>query len=740
MREAQGSRDVPESAARYAMLCAGALLAHQVGSKAARDALYLGNFPVTTLPLMLMGAAVFSLGMVLLASRVMSTRDPAWLVPRALLASAFLMLLNWALATRLPRPAAGVLYLQVAALGSLLVSGFWSVVNESFDPRSAKRLIGRITMAATFGGLMGGLLAERVATHLPVLWILPFLAALHLYCAWALGHASPPQSRRQTARDAVPTSAAAGLRTLRATPYLRTLFLLDFAATAGTALLDYVFKAYATADIASSAALLRFFALFHTTVSVGTFVLQSIASHVPLQRFGLAARVAAYPLWLSAGSAALLLIPGLAAATLVRGAQMALLNSWFRSGYEALFTPMAPRDKRATKAIVDVGGERTGDACGGLLVRLLLFLPAAVVTPVLLVLAAALALLAYVASRRLRRGYVRQLEQRLLSGVFRVDSLEIDDPLARSMILGSQAHIPVSTLEGATGAASATAAGNLEPSRPDDAVAPRLDELRSADPARVVAALEAGPIDAAFAPHVIPLLAWDAAYPYVARALTRNRDSIEQSLVERLLDASEEFAIRRRIPPILAGSTTRVAVEGLLQGLLDARFEVRFRCGRALARTHAKDPSVRIDRHRVFAVASRETRVDRGVWESQRLLDRLDDSGDEPFVDEYLRERANRSLEHVFTVLSLALDKKHLQIAFQGLYTDDPILRGTALEYLESALPPDLRESLWPFLEGEAREQHSARSRDEILASLMNSHQSIEINLAKLRQKLQEDP
>jgi hypothetical protein len=89
-------------------------------------------------------------------------------------------------------------------------------------------------------------------------------------------------------------------------------------------------------------------------------------------------------------------------------------------------------------------------------------------------------------------------------------------------------------------------------------------------------------------------------------------------------------------------------------------------------------------------------------------------------------------------VLSLALDKKPLQIAFQGLYTDDPILRGTALEYLESSLPPDLRENLWPFLEGETHGEHPPRSRDEILASLMNSHQSIEINLAKLRQKLQE--
>ena len=32
------------------------------------------------------------------------------------------------------------------------------------------------------------------------------------------------------------------------------------------------------------------------------------------------------------------------------------------------------------------------------------------------------------------------------------------------------------------------------------------------------------------------------------------------------------------------------------------------------------------------------------------------------------------------------------------LHTSDPVLRGTALEYLEGVLPPDIRDRLWPFL------------------------------------------
>ena len=744
MSDRQRRRQPADRMALYATLAAAALLAEQVGSKAARDALYLSSFPVTTLPWMLIGSAFFTLVMVGLTSRAMLSHDPSWLVPRALLGSAMLLLAEWGLAHSFPRLTAVLVYLHVASLGALLISGFWSVVNESFDPRSAKRHIGRITVAATFGGLLGGVLAERVAAMLPILWILPILAALHFYSGLTLFRVRPAAAVLERARETSPERAAAqGLRTLKTTPYLRNLALLVFVATAAAALLDYVFKARAVANIDSGAALLRFFAIFHTATGVGTFLVQGIASRIPMERLSLAARVAAYPLTIGAGAAAALALPGVAAAALARGAQQVLQNSLFRSGYEVLFTPVAPRDKRATKAIVDVGCERVGDAVGGGCVRLLLVLPAALVAPALLLVAAVLALVGYAAAGRLRRGYVRQLEQRLLSGVYRIDLRELEDPMNRSMVLPTLATKVLPRFEtgevAAPGAPATTEGGEDHGPRTDDVLLLRIEELRSGDPARVAAALGTGPIGPELAPHVVPLLAWDAIYPYAARALGRARPQIEGFLVDRLLDASEEFAIRRRIPALLADSSSRVVIEGLLQGLLDPRFEVRFRSGHALARIHDRDASVPFDRHRVFAIALRETRVDRSVWESQRLLDGLEAADENPIVDEYLRQRANRSLEHVFTVLSLALDKKPLQVAFKGLHTDDPILRGTALEYLESALPQDLREHLWPFLEDRRGRAESNRTRDEILDSLMNSHQSIEINLAKLRKKLLED-
>jgi hypothetical protein len=60
---------------------------------------------------------------------------------------------------------------------------------------------------------------------------------------------------------------------------------------------------------------------------------------------------------------------------------------------------------------------------------------------------------------------------------------------------------------------------------------------------------------------------------------------------------------------------------------------------------------------------------------------------------------AIENLAHVFTLLALILPAEPLGVAFRGLQSDDQRLRGTALEYLESVLPREVRDRLWRLLE-----------------------------------------
>jgi hypothetical protein len=229
------------------------------------------------------------------------------------------------------------------------------------------------------------------------------------------------------------------------------------------------------------------------------------------------------------------------------------------------------------------------------------------------------------------------------------------------------------------------------------------------------------------------LLAWDDVLPEVITTLRRLAPRIEGQLVDHLLDPDGEFTVRRRIPIVLADLPTDRTVDGLLRGLEDARFEVRYRCGKVLNRLQDLNADLVIRRRRVYSMVLREVAVDRGVWESHRLLDSMEDDEWSPVMDELLRERANRGLEHVFTLLALVLPRQALKVAFRGLHTSDQMLRGTALEYLETALPEDIRKALWPFLEAPVEGRSTRRSAQDVLSELMESNQSIAMNLAELR-------
>jgi hypothetical protein len=227
-------------------------------------------------------------------------------------------------------------------------------------------------------------------------------------------------------------------------------------------------------------------------------------------------------------------------------------------------------------------------------------------------------------------------------------------------------------------------------------------------------------VAAPLVPHVIALLEWDAVADYAMFALRKVAEERVGELTDALLDPNQPVQVRARIARVLAIAVSQRAVDALLLGLDDGRFDVRVQAARSLTAIVDRNPLVRVDRGRIYDLASREVTVGRPVWESRRLLD--GSRGESP-LDQFVRDRAGHSLAHVFTLLSLVLPREPLQIAFRSLQSDDRQLRGTALEYLEHILPPRIRVPLWPFL-AYRRLNHPAPPHDAVIANLLESSQS----------------
>ncbi len=689
------------------------MLAHQVAGKAARDGLFLSRYEATALPKMVLTAAAVAVLFGWLFGVLLKRYSPQRVVPGALLLSAALQLLEWVLLEGSPDVVVVWVYLHIVGFGAILLSGFWSLANEVFDPREAKLRFGRIAGFGTAGGIVGGLLAERTVVWFGTSSVLVLLAGLHLLAGlFVMGLSGPAAMPRPTARG----SARAAFSKA---PFLWSLAVLVLLGTTSAALLDYLFKSGATLEYGKGPGLVRFFALFYTGAQVLTFLVQTVVARFSLERLGLSRTVMSLPLAVGGGAAGALLVPVFPMVASVRALELILRGSLFRSGYELFYTPIPAQDKRAVKTLIDVGSDRMGDALGAGTLQLLLWLGPATARPQILAIAVGLAAISAWIASRMDKAYLQVLERGLLSRAVELDVAEVQDSTTMSAVLQTTS-LPAATV--AKPAVAPRAVVGLDP------VVETLAELRSGDAERVLPALTR--VEPVLVGQVIRLLAWDEVSPLAREALVHQGRAITGQLVDVLVDEGQDFAVRRRIPRILARMGGQRAMDGLMESLGDSRFEVRFQCGRAMDYLRQKDRELHVEAARIYAVVGRELSVSKPIWEGHRLLDQRDVMDSYSFLDDVLRERANQSLEHVFSLLAVVLEREPLQVAFRALHSEDRLLRGLGLEYLEGVLPTGLGGRLTALVD-EAPARPKGQSDEALLDRLMQSNQSLILELRR---------
>ena len=673
-----------------ACVAAGLLVAQIVAAKATRDAFFLSNFPVTTLPLASGLTAGLSLAGVLAFSRAMPRWSPPVTMRWALAASALLLCVEWSLGLVAPRPAALAVYAHAGIFGATLASGFWSVINERFDPYTARHVIGRIGTGASLGGVVGGLLTWRAAGLIGVPTMPLVLAALTLACLAVLERLPRTLPARPAAEAADSPSPRFALGLIRRHPYLSNLALLVALGAVIETALDYVLSVAVTSRYTRGGPLMSFFALYHAAVGVLALAVQTIVTRRALERLGLGGSLSVQPVVVAVGAGLAAAVPGLWPSVVVRGAQAVLRSSVFRSAYELLYTPLPPEQKRPTKALIDVGADRLGAIAGSLAVLLALMFPARA-TLLLLVLASALAAVIVVLARRLQAGYVSALAESLRAGIVHLDPVEVMDPTTRALLTsaGPRERRAVPPAETAPGPSPETAAELLL-----DAAA----ALRSDDRDRIHRVLRDPAMALELVPLVVPLLGRDDLFSEAVASLRRLGPRCTGQLVDVLLDPQQDPVVRRRVPRVLKAVPTQRAMDGLMAALRDARFDVRYRSAQALAHLRHQDPSLDVPPAGAFSAA----------------LDELKGTA-----------ASARGLDHVFGLLALALPAEPLSTALRAWRGGDAALRGTALEYLHNVLPDSVSAALWPWLG--ARPAATGRTLDDMRDDLLRSTSSLPV-------------
>jgi AAA family ATP:ADP antiporter len=343
----------------------GILAAHTL-LETARDALFLARLPATQLPWMYLAIAAVAFAASQGPWSALGQLSGRYGLSLLLLVSAVATGGFWLLGSWRDPWTLRLLYVWTGVVGTLASLQFWLVLGELFTVTEAKRVYRVVGLGSLLGAVVGSGLARLItAVADPQHLVIASAVAL---AVTALGPAVLLQAAQAAATPPVRVaSLAEAVRSFRDHPYVRGLAGLVLMSTVALTLADYVFKS-AVARAVDPAHLASFFATFYMVLNLCALAAQVALLGWALRVLGLHRALWVLPILIAVGSAGFAAGGGLAAAILLKGADGTLRQSLHRTGIEMLSVPIPDVLRSRTKPLIDVVGQRGGQALASVLI------------------------------------------------------------------------------------------------------------------------------------------------------------------------------------------------------------------------------------------------------------------------------------------------------------------------------------------------------------------------------------
>lgn len=262
----------------------------------------------------------------------------------------------------------------------VLVTQFWILVNDVFNPREAKRLIGFFGSGGILGGIFGGLITIVLAKlKVSSNNLLLVAAGFLLVCPFVVNYIfflqrkgkilTGEETQRYTSTRKEPQRV--GFKdcfdTVRKDYYLKLLAAVVIVTGIVSIFIDWQSKCIVYDVNPFGGNLKVFFGVFYTGLLVFAFLLQLFMTSKIIQRYGISFALLFYPavlLLLSIGIAAWQV---LAFAVAIKASDKSLSFSINQSARELLYIPVSPVIKYKAKIFIDMFLNRFADSFGALI-------------------------------------------------------------------------------------------------------------------------------------------------------------------------------------------------------------------------------------------------------------------------------------------------------------------------------------------------------------------------------------
>ena len=270
-------------------------------------------------------------------------------------------------------------YLFRLILGVLLVSQVWTLANDVYDPRQAKRFFGFITAGASLGGLTASILVNQTVALFGFDNLLLVAAVLIIACMAIVTtvlrrshHVSLEDITASSKDESVPWNEA--WRMLRDSPHLRIIATIIGLAAMGASLIDQQLSMAAeeVAGVGQGEGISALLATVQGYTSLVGLVI-SLWLTARIHRYlGIGVALLLLPLSLGVTAVAMLLTGALVSSMVARIVDTSLRYSVDKTTREILYMPLPSELKYQAKPFVDVGVDRIAKSSVNILILVLI--------------------------------------------------------------------------------------------------------------------------------------------------------------------------------------------------------------------------------------------------------------------------------------------------------------------------------------------------------------------------------
>lgn len=267
------------------------------------------------------------------------------------------------------------------------VTQFWILVNDFYNPRQTKRLVGFLVSGGLLGGIAGSLIASVLATRLGtenLLLVCPFILVGTLVIVKIL-HRQPRKDKntesKEREKEKKKKSTVGFVENFQMFKNNRHLMLLSgivgFSIIVAT-MIDFQFNSVVNQTFQKQDERTAFLGIFFTVLLIFSYVLHVFSTNRILKSFGLQTALLIAPFFLLLGAAAIFILPVVAHiywAVYIKGTDKSLAHSLNQSVRELLYIPIPPDIKYKSKVFIDMFVSKFSKGIGAvfLLIALKLF-------------------------------------------------------------------------------------------------------------------------------------------------------------------------------------------------------------------------------------------------------------------------------------------------------------------------------------------------------------------------------